>query len=122
MVNERRFNYYTLPDEHLYMNKPEGNQRSMYEEAYPAYHCPYCQSELAQSVFMNQFDGGQRSDLTNPRSQSNEEQRILQQFLNKDGQVDVQKMLQTIGQFADTVQQVSPVIREINDIIKSFRT
>lgn len=50
------------------------------------------------------------------------EQRIIQQFLDDNGQVDIQKMLKTIGQFADTVQQVSPVVKQINDLIKSFRT
>lgn len=46
---------------------------------------------------------------------------IMQQFLNDNGQIDVEKMLKTIGQLADTVQQVSPVIKQVNDIIKSFR-
>lgn len=43
------------------------------------------------------------------------------QFLNEHGQVDVNKMLTTVGQLAQTVQQVSPVIKQVNDIIQSFR-
>lgn len=49
------------------------------------------------------------------------ESRMLQQFLDENGQVDIQKMLQTVGQLADTVQQVSPVIRQVNDLIRQFR-
>jgi|SRR5690625_149950 len=47
--------------------------------------------------------------------------RVMQQFLDENGQVDIQKMLQTVGQLADTVQQVSPVIRQLNDLIRTFR-
>lgn len=46
---------------------------------------------------------------------------VMQQFLDENGNVDVQKMLQTVGQLADTVQQVSPVIRQLNDLVRSFR-
>lgn len=49
------------------------------------------------------------------------ESRMLQQFLDENGQVDIQKMLQTVGQLADTVQQVSPVIKQVNDLIRQFR-
>lgn len=63
-----------------------------------------------------------REQLPNTAGQSTTENHMLQQFLTEDGQVDIQKMLKTIGQFADTVQQVSPVIKQINDLVKSFRT
>src|SRR5690625_2770436 len=46
---------------------------------------------------------------------------ILAQFQTAEGQMDVQKMLSTVGQLANTVQQVSPVIKEIGAMIRVFR-
>ncbi len=46
---------------------------------------------------------------------------ILAQFQTPEGQMDVQKMLSTVGQLANTVQQVSPVIKEIGAMIRVFR-
>lgn len=62
----------------------------------------------------------------NPVNPSNEQTNIDEanfshQFLNEHGQVDVNKMLSTVGHLAQTVQQVSPVIKQVNDIIQSFR-
>lgn len=122
MVHERRFNYYTLPDEHVYRDERNSQGPVNSSRMSPIYHCPYCQSALAQPVWMKSPAAVEQGPTTNVKEQSPEVQRMLQQFLNDDGQVDVQKMLQTIGQFADTVQQVSPVLRQINDLIKSFRT
>lgn len=47
---------------------------------------------------------------------------MFSQFLDEKGQVDIQKTLQTVGQFADTVQQVSPVIKQLNELVQSMRT
>lgn len=52
---------------------------------------------------------------------NNNDVAFSHQFLNEHGQVDVNKMLTTVGQLAQTVQQVSPVIKQVNDIIQSFR-
>lgn len=46
---------------------------------------------------------------------------ILAQFQNENGQVDLNKMISTVGQLANTVQQVTPVVKQINDLFKTFR-
>lgn len=46
---------------------------------------------------------------------------FLTQFQNEDGQMDINKMLSTVGQIVNTVQQVSPVIQQFGSIVKSFR-
>lgn len=46
---------------------------------------------------------------------------ILSQFQTPSGDLDINKMLSTVGQLANTVQQVSPVIKQVGSIIKSFR-
>ncbi|WP_100012774.1 YppG family protein [Lentibacillus sediminis] len=39
----------------------------------------------------------------------------------KGGQIDFDKMLATVGQLAGTYHQVSPIIKEVNTLIKAFR-
>src|SRR5699024_8132538 len=57
----------------------------------------------------------------NPVGLNNEsDPAFSHQFLNENGQVDVNKMLSTVGQLAHTVQEVSSVIKQVNDIIQSF--
>jgi len=53
--------------------------------------------------------------------QENPTAGILAQFQTAEGQMDIQKMLSTVGQLANTVQQVSPVIKEIGAMIRVFR-
>lgn len=56
-----------------------------------------------------------------PPSQPFNQPNLLAQFKDQNGQVDISKTLSTVGQFANTVQQVTPVIKQISDLIKSFR-
>lgn len=56
-----------------------------------------------------------------PNRQPNQAPNLLTQFQTSEGQVDLQKMLSTVGQLANTVQQVSPVIKEIGAMISVFR-
>lgn len=116
MVYDREQQINALPD---YQFSPSTMQGDIRNYHYPPI-CPSCQYQMMQPFFLNPQQVEQYAQ-TNNRRNPNVEQHIMQQFLNENGQVDIQKMLQTIGQFADTVQQVSPVIKQINDIIRSFR-
>lgn len=112
MTYDDEYSNHTFPDyPYHYYHMPTDS----YNFEYPPI-CP-CQYQMPQSFYMNP----QYYDMNQQRYPTSE-QHIMQQFLTEDGQVDIQKMLKTIGQFADTVQQVSPVIKQINDIIRSFRT
>ncbi|GAB3045396.1 YppG family protein [Virgibacillus ainsalahensis] len=42
-------------------------------------------------------------------------------FQNNEGQVDVDKMISTVGQLANTYHQVSPIVKQFGSLIKSFR-
>ena len=42
-------------------------------------------------------------------------------FQNENGQLDVNKTLATVGQFATTIQQISPIIKQFNNLIKALR-
>ena len=46
---------------------------------------------------------------------------LMEQFLNENGQIDIQKTLYMAGQFADTIEQVTPVIKQLNDVFQGFR-
>lgn len=46
---------------------------------------------------------------------------LLAQYQDENGQMNVEKVLSTVGQFANTVQQISPVIQQVSSIIKTFR-
>lgn len=46
---------------------------------------------------------------------------VLNQFQDADGQIDINKMLATVGQLANTVQQVTPVIKQVGSVISYFR-
>jgi hypothetical protein len=43
-------------------------------------------------------------------------------FQDEKGQVNLDKMLSTVGQIANTYHQVSPIIQQFGSIIKNFRT
>lgn len=66
---------------------------------------------------MQQYQYPEYNQPIQPFNQSN----ILAQFKDQNGQVDINKTLSTVGQFANTVQQVTPVIKQISDLLKSFR-
>lgn len=46
---------------------------------------------------------------------------LLNYFQDKDGQMDFDKMLATVGQVANTFQQVSPMVKQFGSIMKSFK-
>jgi len=46
---------------------------------------------------------------------------MLQQFQDADGHIDFNKMLSTVGQLANTVQQVTPVIKQLGSFMNQFR-
>lgn len=52
-----------------------------------------------------------------PKQMSN----LLTQFQNPEGQLDVDKMLNTVGQLANTYHQVAPIVKQVSSLIKTFR-
>lgn len=94
----------------------------------PHHYNPYiyypCVNQYPHSQKVEEVSVQRDEPVSNNREEeSNHDttQYFLQQFLDENGQVDIQKMLTTIGQFADTVQQVSPVIKQLNDLVRNFR-
>ncbi|WP_157967362.1 MULTISPECIES: YppG family protein [Paraliobacillus] len=46
---------------------------------------------------------------------------FMHMFQDKDGQMDLDKMLNTVGQMANTYQQVSPIIKGIGSFMKGIK-
>ena|SRR5690625_873405 len=115
MVYENDFQQEQLPYYSFYAQEPymtPYNQPVMYDQPY---YYPYESYMYTPYSYMNIQQNEavpQESVFSNP---------VLQQFLDENGQMDINKMLKTVGQVADTVQQVTPMIREINEVIKNFR-
>lgn len=131
MVNENEYYRQTLP--HYQFNPPNPPRPPMYydnmynDQGYYYNQNPYINQggyiPPPMNNNMNNAAPPANYNANNPNQspEDNSTTRLMQQFLDQNGQVDVQKMLQTVGQFADTVQQVSPVIRQLNDLIRAFR-
>ncbi|SFB04364.1 YppG-like protein [Lentibacillus halodurans] len=46
---------------------------------------------------------------------------LLYYFQDHNGELDLDKMLSTAGQVANTVQQISPMVKQVGDFMKQFR-
>ncbi|AIF45158.1 YppG family protein [Virgibacillus sp. SK37] len=46
---------------------------------------------------------------------------LLHYFQDNEGQMDLDKMLSTVGQLANTYHQVSPIVKQFGSFIKNFR-
>ncbi|WP_461180518.1 YppG family protein [Virgibacillus kimchii] len=46
---------------------------------------------------------------------------IMSNFQKEDGKVDIDKMLGTVGQMANTYHQVSPIFKQFGTFLKGFR-
>jgi hypothetical protein len=46
---------------------------------------------------------------------------LMSNFQNEDGKVDIDKMLGTVGQMANTYHQVSPIFKQFGTFLKGFR-
>lgn len=137
MVDEQMYEQTMMPYDAYYAMYPLPEQQSnMYDYYSPYYPWPtyppypmmpyppypptnaYTQRREAETVTTMNETPYEQEQVTATIADS----KVMQQFMNDSGQVDIQKMLQTVGQFADTVQQVSPVIKQLNDLVRSFRT
>ncbi|SHG32331.1 YppG family protein [Ornithinibacillus halophilus] len=52
---------------------------------------------------------------------SNYSQGILSQFQDENGQMNLDKMLSTVGQMANTYHQVQPIVKQVSSLLKNFR-
>lgn len=77
--------------------------------------------QQSQQVQQAQYQIPPYQQMQTSQSQEVQNLNFMNQFKNEDGQMDMDKVLSTVGQLANTVQQVSPVIKQVSSIIKAFR-
>lgn len=58
---------------------------------------------------------------TYANSYNQQTKSFIHMFQDKDGQIDLDKMLNTVGQMANTYQQVSPIIKGIGSFMKGIK-
>lgn len=143
--------YESVPRHGMSQPQPQPNymqQNQMHQNHHihsePSYGNPY--PEYGQSDYgypmsdavgassnqnMHQYQQPHMGDFTSynqPQVQSFNEpppkqmNNLLNQFQNNEGQIDVDKMLNTVGQLANTYHQVAPIIKQFGSLIKTFRS
>jgi len=62
----------------------------------------------------------QESEMPNFTPKQRSVPGFVSQFQNENGQLDIDRMLSTVGQFANTYHQVYPIFKQIGGFIKTF--
>lgn len=73
------------------------------------------------------YASNQQSQGNNQQSQANNQQAQVQNgamppFPGQGGQLNLDKVLSTVSQMANTYHQVSPIIKQFGDFMKAFRS
>lgn len=102
------YNQHPMPQQLNVPQQPSFSQQQSHFMSGPMHYMP-------QQSFQPQ---GSMHQIPNQPISAN----IMQQFQDDEGQIDINKMLSTVGQLANTVQQVSPVIKQVGSLVNSFRS
>lgn len=143
MMHRSPYPYYSpndfmgYPEQEFYNQMPPSPQpfQSYSYEPYQAapYHSEPYQAQHNQSPFQQLMKPTQPTNWPDfvPQGQPNQSfypppnqqprPNFMSQFQGSDGQLDFNKMLSTVGQLANTVQQVTPVIQQVGSLMKSFK-
>lgn len=117
---ERPYNYYSPPfnDNANYyyqnINQTDYNQGNLNYSAH--FQTPfemYSKPKLPVNWNPNDQSGG----MYKPSSASN---NLMQYFQNDNGEMDLDKVLTTVGKLANTFQQISPVVKDMGAMIKKL--
>lgn len=57
-----------------------------------------------------------------PNPQGNPANSVMAHFQDENGQLNLDKMLTTVGQMANTYHQVYPIFKQFSNFIKNFKT
>ncbi|WP_430788666.1 YppG family protein [Virgibacillus flavescens] len=116
MIN--RPNNYPGPFNHRPPYPPSHQQ--WHQSAIPPFNpTPYqMYAKPKQPAYWNSFSQpNQMNYPAKPPGQSG----LLNYFQNKNGEVDFDKMMSTVGQVANTFQQISPMVKQFGSIMKSIK-
>lgn len=105
MQQETPFEYFTKP--------LQPTEWPMYSEQENMNYYPPPYSEQYQHLNQNQFQYQNQNQNSTPS--------FLTQFKDENGQMNFDKVISTVGQLANTFQQVTPVIQQVSAMVKTFR-
>ncbi|MFB4168117.1 YppG family protein [Virgibacillus sp. JSM 102003] len=119
---ERPYNYtppYNGNPYNFYQNntQPLHNYKQMYNNYNTNFQTPF-EMYAKPKQPMNWHPYGQSIGGTFNTPPKN---NLLYYFQDNNGEMDLDKMLSTAGQIANTFQQVSPVVKQVGSIMKQFR-
>ncbi|MFS0562522.1 YppG family protein [Terribacillus sp. 179-K 1B1 HS] len=63
----------------------------------------------------------QPPNVYQPKQQAQLTKGLASYFQDKNGQMDINKMMSTVGQMASTVQQVSPIVKSLGSFLKILK-
>lgn len=101
---ERPYNYYSPP-----FNDNANYYSAHFQTPFEMYSKP----KLPVNWNPNDQSGG----MYKPSSASN---NLMQYFQNDNGEMDLDKVLTTVGKLANTFQQISPVVKDMGAMIKKL--
>ncbi|MCD5325838.1 MULTISPECIES: YppG family protein [Pontibacillus] len=100
-------------------NQPSVSQGAQFH-APPGYQNPY--EQFAKPPQPNQWDPYYSLQQQSPMNgQQQKPPGMMQYFQDKNGQLDLDKMLSTMGQVANTANQFSPLMKGLGTFIKGFK-
>lgn len=90
------------------------------EERPPVKQGPYVQ--FAKPPQPNQWNPYYSLEQQFPQyGQMNGQKGLMQYFQDKNGQLDLDKMLSTMGQVANTANQFSPLVKSLSSVLTGFK-
>ncbi|MFC4388149.1 YppG family protein [Gracilibacillus marinus] len=109
------------PPYQYYQNYP--NQQTHYQQN------PYVSPDyMQQATTMTPFQYYQKPTLPLPYptyqpspNLGKQANPFISYFQTKDGEMDFDKVFQTVNQLAATYQQVSPLVKNVTNLVKSFK-
>ncbi|WP_099156484.1 YppG family protein [Virgibacillus ndiopensis] len=100
----------------FYMHPQQGNYSQYQPQNPPIYKTPF--EHFAKPKQPNDWYVNMQPNLTPyPPQKTN---GLFSYFQDKNGQMDLDKMFSTVGKLANTVQQVSPVVKQFGSIMKNM--
>lgn len=122
-----RQHYYYPPDDMYYTSDPSYMQQPFNSNP-PVYGNAPNQTPFEYFAKPAQpEDWSYNMQQPNPSNYSSQQMNappnnVMGYFQNENGQMDFDKMLSTVGQIANTYHQVSPIVKQVGALIKTFRT
>jgi hypothetical protein len=109
-----------------YRNSGFSNYQNPYQQGMHPYQPPTYTSPMPMTPFQyyqkpmvpNPYDG---FETPSPSFFGKPNNPMLQYFQNKNGEMDLDKVFNTVNQVANTYQQVSPLFKNFGNILKSFQ-